>query len=211
MHSMTEDTKVRAPAHRPSRRDEIVAAAVRVFGRTGLADAGVQDIAEEAGVAPTAVYYHFSGKEELFGLALRRVLDGINAVVEEVRPDGMPLDGEALARVIDAVWDWLEEHPAEAGLFQMHLAGATGQAREVREEFESLHVERAFDYLPGNAGRGGRAAIVRQAGQDLAVRTLIKVTILVSTLRGAGGPLGDLPPRSVRKALRELGKRIVAE
>lgn len=209
---MAEGTgKARAPAHRPSRRDEVVAAAVRVFGRTGVADAGVQDIAEEAGVAPTAVYYHFSGKDELFGLALRRVLDSMNAVVEAVRPDSDPADNAALARVIDAVWEWIEEHPDEARMYQLHLAGATGHARELREEFEGLHIRRAFDYLPQRNGRIGRAETVRHAGQGLAVRTLIKVTIFVSTLRGEGGPLADLPPRSVRKALRELALRIVAE
>jgi AcrR family transcriptional regulator len=187
-----------------------VVAAVRVFGRTGLADAGVQEIAEEAGVVPAAVYYHFTSKDELFGLALRRVLEQINGVVYAVRPDDAPADGDALGRVIDGVWDWIEEHPDEAGLFQLHLAGATGQARAVREEFEQLHVRRAFAYLPVGSG-AGRAETVRHAAQDLAVRSLIKLTILVSTLRGEGGPMGDLPKPAVRKAMRELAQRIVDE
>jgi AcrR family transcriptional regulator len=193
-----------APPTRPSRREDIVAAAVRVFGRTGLADAGVQEIADEAGVVPAAVYYHFSGKDELFGLALRRVLGRIDAVVYAARPDGVPADPGALGRVIDAVWDWIEAHPDEARLFQLHLAGATGHAREVREEFERLHVRRGFAYLSDDPG--GRRA---EAARDLAARSLIKLTILVSTLRGEGGPMGDLPEPAVRTAVRELAQRIV--
>ena len=196
-------------ANRPSRRDGIVEAAIRVFGRTGLADAGVQEIADEAGVVPAAVYYHFSGKDELFGLALRRVLRHINDVVYAARPDDVPADTGSLDRVIDAVWDWIERHPDEARMFQLHLAGATGHARQVREEFERLHVDRGFAYLPDRDAPGGRAGTVRHAAQDLAVRTLIKLTILVSTLRGEGGPMSELPQDELRKAVRDLARRIV--
>ena len=49
------------PAHRPSRRDEIVDAAIVVFGQRGFVDTSISDIAEAADVAVTAVYYHFAG------------------------------------------------------------------------------------------------------------------------------------------------------
>ena len=55
--------------------------AVRVFAREGFVDASVQAVAAEAGVAPTAVYYHFAGKEALFDAALGTVHEAINAVV----------------------------------------------------------------------------------------------------------------------------------
>ena len=51
------------PAHRPSRRSEIIKAATIVFSRLTYAEATVEDIAAECGVAPTAVYYHFGGKD----------------------------------------------------------------------------------------------------------------------------------------------------
>ncbi|HEX6358755.1 TetR/AcrR family transcriptional regulator [Actinophytocola sp.] len=198
------------PAHRPSRRQHIVSAAVRVFGRNGLADASMQDIADEAGVAATAVYYHFSGKEELFDLALRRVLDQLDEVVRRSRADDEPGDADRLATVIDAVWDWLEDNPDDARMYQLHLAGATGQARVIREEFEQRHVQRAFDYLSDSTPRNARSAAVRHAAQTLAVRTMITSTMHVSALRAEGGPLSTLPQRSVRRALRGLAQRIVA-
>lgn len=198
------------PAHRPSRRQHIVDAAVRVFGKMGLTDAGMQDVADEAGVAATAVYYHFSGKEELFDLALRRVLDQVDEVVHAARADDEPGTPERLSTVIDAVWDWIEENPDAAKMFQLHLAGATGGARVMREEFEQRHVQRAFDYLAEVPPRNAKAAAARHAAQALAVRTMISSTLFVSALRVDGGPLSALPPRSVRKALRALALRIVA-
>lgn len=197
------------PAHRPSRRQHIVNAAVRVFGRSGLADASMQDIAAEAGVAATAVYYHFSGKEELFDLALRQVVDQVDEVVRLSRADDEPGDPERLVKVIDAVWDWIEEHPDEARMYQLLLSGATAQARVIREEFEERHVQRAFDYLTGEPPRSARSAAARHAAQTLAVRTMNTSTIYVSALRLDGGPLSELPQRPMRRALHGLAKRMI--
>ena len=63
--------EARSEHRRRSRRNDIVTAAIQVFARQGYADASIQEVAAEAGVAPTAVYYHFSGKEDLFDVALR--------------------------------------------------------------------------------------------------------------------------------------------
>jgi AcrR family transcriptional regulator len=46
-------------------RDELLTAALRVFARRGYREAGVDEIAAEAGYSKGALYWHFSGKEEL--------------------------------------------------------------------------------------------------------------------------------------------------
>src|SRR5436305_70363 len=46
-------------------RDELLTAALRVFARRGYRDAGVDEIAAEAGYSKGALYWHFSGKQEL--------------------------------------------------------------------------------------------------------------------------------------------------
>jgi AcrR family transcriptional regulator len=46
-------------------RDELLTAALRVFARRGYRKAGVDEIAAEAGYSKGALYWHFSGKEEL--------------------------------------------------------------------------------------------------------------------------------------------------
>ena len=196
-------------AHRPSRRAAIVAAAVRVFAREGFADASIHAVATEAGVAPTAVYYHFSGKEALFGDALASVYDAINVVVEDTRADDDPGDPDSLRRVIDAVWQWLEDNPDACELLYHHLPGSTAQARMLQEEFESLHVRRGFDYIVPSQPRSRRAAIADHARETLAVRTLIALTVLVHPMRSQDGPLARDSGRAVRRALSDVSVRIV--
>ena len=41
-------TTTKQPAHRPSRRDEIIQTAIRVFAENGYAEAAISDIAEAA-------------------------------------------------------------------------------------------------------------------------------------------------------------------
>ena len=112
MAILTNET--RAERRRPSRRNDIVIAAIRVFARQGYADASIQEVAAEAGVAPTAVYYHFSGKEDLFDVALGRILETITTVVRSTRGDTDPADADSLREVIFAVWDWLTSTPTSA-------------------------------------------------------------------------------------------------
>src|SRR4051812_4064284 len=52
-------TPARRPAHRPSRRDDVLAAGVVEFVERGFAPVSVTDIARRAGMTPAAVYYHF--------------------------------------------------------------------------------------------------------------------------------------------------------
>jgi len=47
------------------RSEEIIAAALRVFARDGIAGARINDIAAEAGVPPASIYDYFQGKQEL--------------------------------------------------------------------------------------------------------------------------------------------------
>jgi AcrR family transcriptional regulator len=213
MNQATEELATAGPrtaAHRPSRRNVIVTAAVTVFARQGFSDTSIQEVATEAGVAPTAVYYHFSGKEELFEAALRHVLDSINEVVAEARADDEPGDPELLARVISAVWTWLEEHPDAARLVHHHLPGATSKTRVLQDEFEALHVTRAFAYItPPGTLRTKRTAAARHASETLAVRTFIALTLLIHPMRAQNGPLVRFSGRSLRAGLIDTSSRIL--
>jgi AcrR family transcriptional regulator len=64
--------KARRARKRPAevRREEILAAAVRIFARTPYATAGTAEIAREAGIAEPTIYRHFGSKRELYLEAL---------------------------------------------------------------------------------------------------------------------------------------------
>src|SRR3977135_2330030 len=56
-------------------RDGALGAALRVFARRGYGQAGVDEIAAEAGYSKGALYWHFSGKEELLTALLEERID----------------------------------------------------------------------------------------------------------------------------------------
>src|SRR3954470_19515897 len=58
----------RRPEHRPQ---QIIEAALEVFGEQGLANARLQDIAARAGVSKGTIYLYFPNKEELFREVIR--------------------------------------------------------------------------------------------------------------------------------------------
>jgi AcrR family transcriptional regulator len=207
---MTDGLPAKLPAHRPSRRQEIVDAAIKVFARTGFAETSVQDVADEAGVVPTAVYYHFAGKDELFDVVLQAVITELDEVVDRARPeDDHP--AVALPQITTAVWNWIESRPDHARILYSHLPGATKQARLLRVQFEEQHIERAFVYARhATAGeRRLQSATAAQAATRLAVRTLISTLIAIHPMRLDGGPLSRRSPRALREALDRVVLRML--
>ena len=204
MSEAVEDPTAR-PAHRPSRRSEIVQAATNVFSRLTYAEATVEDIAAECGVAPTAVYYHFGGKEELFDQAFEACLLGFSAMVDSVRANADVLDDAVLREVINAGWAWWRTHPVEARLLTLHLNGATPQSRRMYESWQERHAHRAFDYLPEDE-RPPRSS--RMAREQYAVRLLgfrfLGALLPISQTAWLDGSLSRLPVAKVEAALADI-------
>jgi AcrR family transcriptional regulator len=100
-------------------REELVSAALRVFARRGYRQAGVDEIAAEAGYSKGALYWHFSGKEELL-LAL---------LAERV---------DAPAREMVAL---LESAPPER---DMSVEATQHFARQLAEQREVMQLEREY-------------------------------------------------------------------
>jgi AcrR family transcriptional regulator len=78
------DQRTRAArAQRRDARDELLAAAAKVFARRGFRDAAVDEIAAEAGFSKGAVYWHFESKEDLlFALLDERIDRPIMEMIE---------------------------------------------------------------------------------------------------------------------------------
>jgi AcrR family transcriptional regulator len=72
-------------------RDELLKAALRVFAERGYREAGVDEIAAEAGYSKGALYWHFSGKEELLLTLLEERIDAplreLVALLESAPPE----------------------------------------------------------------------------------------------------------------------------
>jgi TetR/AcrR family transcriptional regulator, fatty acid metabolism regulator protein len=67
-----------------SRRDELLAAAVRVFARKGYHTCRVSDIADEAGASHGLVYHYFSSKDEVLETIFRENWGPIAVAIEAI-------------------------------------------------------------------------------------------------------------------------------
>lgn len=64
-------------------RDEVLAAAVALFNEQGYDATSVSDLAARLGLTKSAMYHHFSSKEELLEMALGVALGGLEGVLTE--------------------------------------------------------------------------------------------------------------------------------
>jgi AcrR family transcriptional regulator len=80
-----------ARAQRRESRDELLTAALRIFGRRGYQQASVDEIAAEAGYSKGALYWHFPSKEELLLALLDERIDArmreMVALLESAAPE----------------------------------------------------------------------------------------------------------------------------
>jgi AcrR family transcriptional regulator len=89
------------PAPRMSaedRREQVLAAAMKAFARTGYAGTSTDAVAREAGVSQPYVVRMFGTKRELFLAVFEQAADRIEAAFRGVldsRPDGRPFDPES--------------------------------------------------------------------------------------------------------------------
>jgi AcrR family transcriptional regulator len=72
-------------------RDELLAAALKVFAQRGYEQASVDEVAAAAGYSKGALYHHFAGKEELLVAVLDERIDApmraMVALLESAPPD----------------------------------------------------------------------------------------------------------------------------
>jgi AcrR family transcriptional regulator len=124
-------------------RQELVAAAARVFAQKGFAGASLEEIAEAAGYSTGAVYYNFAGKEELFLELIRsgwarqieRRTEAVTRVFAEAAADGGdPFDtlsaflagragqGSDVSPLVAEFWLYAVRHPEVMDLVAAKLS-----------------------------------------------------------------------------------------
>ncbi len=97
-------------------RQVILDAALRVFARSGVSAATLDDIAAEANVSRGALTWHFHCKEELLTGIIKQygphsILRPVTEQIEQDLQNGVPLDDEAIfRRIAGAFYDSFTAH-----------------------------------------------------------------------------------------------------
>ena len=101
----------------PSRRDELVDAAMRIFYRNGFHNTGLDQIQKESGISKMTLYNHFKSKDELIVAALRRrdemFRNNLMKFVETQSKDST----ERILAVFDALDAWFNEDTFNGCMF----------------------------------------------------------------------------------------------
>jgi AcrR family transcriptional regulator len=114
MPSTTEKPRARrssTAARRRARETAILAATRSLFDERGVAEAQIEDIARAVGINRAIVYRHFTGKEELFALALVGYLDELASALADAAA-GSTAPPDQLAALVSAFVDYGVAHPA---------------------------------------------------------------------------------------------------
>jgi len=150
--------------------------------------------------------YHFSNKDVLLDEALLAAMHSCEGLVTAVRASVDLDDPTTVGRVMEAVWQWTVDHPEQAVLLSGPFT-ATPESRRTRDEWEERHVARGFAYLAScDDATVNELEMLRR---QLAVRTLIRLSISVHILRQPDGPLVRHSPHGLSKAVRDVSNRLV--
>lgn len=120
---MTPRPAVEGPGER---RDELLAAGLRLFSDRPYDELAIDEITAEAGVAKGLLYYYFGSKR---GFYVTIVQAAARELRERLDPDHALEPAERLRRALDAYLRYVEEHSAG---YRTLLAGGLGSDPEVR-------------------------------------------------------------------------------
>lgn len=117
-----------ASAAQPTRRDELLELAAKMFAERGLRATTVRDIADSAGILSGSLYHHFSSKEEMVDELLRGFLDWLfNRYQEIVDTEPNPL--ERLKGLFMASFEAIEDRHAQVVIYQDEAKRLADQPR----------------------------------------------------------------------------------
>lgn len=107
----TDGRRTAAAVRRRAREAEIIAATRQLFDERGVRDAQIEDIARAVGINRAIVYRHFTGKEEIFALALVDYLDELQDALDQAQAAGGSVQ-DRLRATVGAFVDYGLAHPA---------------------------------------------------------------------------------------------------
>ena len=103
--------KERKERERGRRRQQIMAAAKRVFTEKSYNKATMEDIAREAELSPGTIYLYFKNKDELFASLSLRILHFMNVRLERLQNETHQKPDEIIHAIREALYEVYEFDP----------------------------------------------------------------------------------------------------
>ena len=163
----------RCPADRP---DQIIGAALEVFGKFGLANARLQDIAAKAGVSKGTIYLYFPNKEELFREMIRRTAIVTIDRAEDTLAHGSASAASQLLSFMRVYWTFVRS-PVFSTIYRLVL-GELHQFPDLARFYAEEVVARGQKLLSGIVSRGVESGEFREIDPMVAARMLVALIVM---------------------------------
>lgn len=185
----------RRPGERPQ---QILEAALQVFGETGVATARLDEIADRAGVSKGTIYLYFPNKEELFRQTIKQALASLEASQRQAEPASPT---RQLLDTLSRQWSFLTSPGAVTATRLVHAE--QWQFPELAELYAREVVSRFCEQLSPIIRRGIDAGEFREIDPAVAARMLTALAMQSALWRETGGA-PSLKEKSGEAVLREL-------
>ncbi|THI94355.1 TetR/AcrR family transcriptional regulator [Nocardioides sp.] len=101
----------------PSRREELLAIAARLFAEKGFRNTTVRDIADAAGILSGSLYHHFDSKESMVDEILSTFQNELFGQYDEILASSEDARAK-LERAVRVSFEAIDKHPHEVAIFQ---------------------------------------------------------------------------------------------
>ncbi|AEU38969.1 TetR/AcrR family transcriptional regulator [Granulicella mallensis] len=91
------------------RRREILAAAIKVFGKKGFADTRAEDVAAAAKIAKGTLYLYFKSKEDIYATAVLHAIGQLQSLVAERVSEASGVRDKLAAAIAIRLKFWLDQ------------------------------------------------------------------------------------------------------
>lgn len=159
---MTRASTALATRRRPSRREELLAAAARLFAERGFARVTVDEIGAACGISGPALYHHFPSKESMLGEMLLAVSDHLLARGSEIARRASDPSG-ALRNLVDEHISFAVRSPELITVYARDIvhvpAGDATEIRRLQRRYVELWVDVLRAMVPELEPRRAKAAV----------------------------------------------------
>jgi AcrR family transcriptional regulator len=189
----------RQPEHRPQ---QIIEAALEVFGECGLANARLQDIADRAGVSKGTIYLYFPNKEELFREMIRQTAVAAIERAEQANVPGTP--GNQLFAFMRGYWAFVRS-PVFMTIYRLVL-GELHQFPDLAKFYFNEVVARGQKLIAGIIRRGIDAGEFRDIDPMTAARAVVALIVMNGIWRDEHTGVPLLAHKSDEEVFTELAQ-----
>ncbi|MBM9458876.1 TetR/AcrR family transcriptional regulator [Nocardioides sp. zg-536] len=101
----------------PTRREQLLTIAARLFADKGFRNTTVRDIADEAGILSGSLYHHFDSKESMVDEILSTFQEELFGQYDEILASGDDARTK-LERAVRVSFEAIDRYPSEVAIFQ---------------------------------------------------------------------------------------------